>query len=94
MRPRGIISGVAYHRSGQWTNAAAAYSQALRFNRDLLDVRFNLGCLWLDKNNPEAAKADLFAYTSRRPERRCRLGEAGQRPIADAGLGGGGEKFS
>jgi tetratricopeptide (TPR) repeat protein len=59
--------GVAYHRSGQWTNAAAAYSQALRFNRDLLDVRFNLGCLWLDQNNPEAAKADLFTYTSRRP---------------------------
>lgn len=59
--------GVAYHRSGQWTNAAAAYSQALRFNRELLDVRFNLGCLWLDQNNPEAAKADLFAYTSRRP---------------------------
>jgi Flp pilus assembly protein TadD len=59
--------GVAYHRSGQWTNAAAAYSQALRFNRDLLDVRFNLGCLWLDQNNPEAAKEDLFAYTSRRP---------------------------
>lgn len=59
--------GVAYHRTGQWTNAAAAYSQALRFNRDLLEARFNLGCLALEQNNPEAAKADLFTYTSRRP---------------------------
>lgn len=58
--------GVAYHRSGQWTNAAVAYSQALRFNRDLLEVRFNLGCLALDQDNPEAAKAELFTYTSRR----------------------------
>lgn len=59
--------GVAYHRSGQWTNAATAYSQALRFNRELLEVRFNLGCLWLEVRNFDAAKADLFAYTSRRP---------------------------
>jgi len=59
--------GVACHRSGEWTNAAFAYSQALRFNRELLDVRFNLGCLALDQNNPEAAKTDLFTYTSRRP---------------------------
>ncbi|MEK7781852.1 MAG: tetratricopeptide repeat protein [Verrucomicrobiota bacterium] len=59
--------GVAYHRSGQWTNATAAYSQALRFNRELMEARFNLGCLWLELRNFEAAKADLFTYTSRRP---------------------------
>lgn len=59
--------GVAYHRSGQWTNATAAYSQALRFNRELVEARFNLGCLWLELRNFDAAKADLFSYTSRRP---------------------------
>lgn len=59
--------GVAYHRAEEWTNAAFAYSQALRFNRDLLEVRFNLGCLALDQGNLEAAKTNLFTYTSRRP---------------------------
>src|SRR6478736_1183213 len=59
--------GVAYHQAGQWTNAAAAYGQAMRFNRDLLEVRFNLGCLLLEQNNPEAATVELFAYTARRP---------------------------
>ena len=59
---------MAYHRSGQWTNAVEAYNRALRFNRNLLEVRFNPGCLWLEQNNFEAAKADLFAYTSRRPD--------------------------
>lgn len=59
--------GVAYHRSGQWTNASSAYSQALRFNRELLEARFNLGCLELELGNPESAKAELFTYTSRRP---------------------------
>lgn len=59
--------GVAYHQTGQWTNALVAYSQALRFNRELLEVRFNLGCLQLEQNNPEAAAVELFAYTARRP---------------------------
>jgi len=59
--------GVAYHRAGLWTNAAEAYSRALRFNRELLDVRFNLGCLWLEQNKWEDAKAEFTAYTLRRP---------------------------
>ncbi|MGC3958953.1 MAG: tetratricopeptide repeat protein [Verrucomicrobiota bacterium] len=74
--------GVAYHQAGQWTNAASAYSQALRFNRDLLDVRFNLGCLLLEQNNPEAAAVELFAYTARRPNDTAgwaKLGQAQQR---------------
>lgn len=58
--------GVAYHQAGQWTNALKAYSEALRFNRELLEVRFNLGCLQLEQNNPEAAVVELFAYTARR----------------------------
>jgi Flp pilus assembly protein TadD len=58
--------GVAYHQAGQWTNARAAYSQAIRFNRDLLEVRFNLGCLQLEQNDSAAAAVELFAYTARR----------------------------
>lgn len=74
--------GVAYHQAGQWTNATTAYAQALRFNRDLLEVRFNLGCLQLDQNNPEAATVELFAYTARRPNDAVgwlKLGQAQQR---------------
>lgn len=59
--------GVAYHRSGQWTNAADSYSRALRFDRELLEVRYNLGTLWLEQNRLEDAKGELFSYTSRRP---------------------------
>jgi tetratricopeptide (TPR) repeat protein len=59
--------GVAYHRAGQWTNAVEAYSRALRFNRELLEVRFNLGCLWLEQNKLDEAKAEFTAYTLRRP---------------------------
>lgn len=58
--------GVAYHQAGQGSNALTAYAQALRFDRDLLEVRFNLGCLQLEQNNAEAATVELFAYTARR----------------------------
>ena len=59
--------GVAYHLAGQWTNAVDAYSQALRFNRELLEARFNLGCVWLEQNKPNLAKSEFTAYTLRRP---------------------------
>lgn len=60
--------GVAYHRAGQWTNATDAYSRALRFDRELIEVRFNLGCLWLEQNKLDEAKAEFTAYTLRRPQ--------------------------
>ena len=59
--------GVAYHRGGQLTNAVDAYSRALKFNRELLEARFNLGCVLLDLNRPDAAKTEFTAYTLRRP---------------------------
>ena len=59
--------GVAYHRGGQLTNAVDAYSRALRFNRELLEARFNLGCVLLDLNRTDAAKTEFTAYTLRRP---------------------------
>ena len=59
--------GVAYHRAGLLTNAVEAYSQAMRFDRELIEVRFNLGCVLLDQNRPDAAKTEFTAYTMRRP---------------------------
>lgn len=60
--------GVAYHRAGLLTDAVEAYSQALRFNRELLEARFNLGCVLLDQNKPDLAKTEFTAFTMRRPE--------------------------
>jgi tetratricopeptide (TPR) repeat protein len=71
--------GVAYHRAGQETNAAAAYTRALALNRELLEARFNLGCLWLEQNKLDAAKSEFTAYTMRRghaPEGWLKLGLA------------------
>ncbi len=59
--------GVAYHRAGEWTNAVESYSRALRFNRELLEARFNLGALWLEQDRLDEAKSELISYTSRRP---------------------------
>lgn len=59
--------GVAYHRAGEWTNAAMAYSQALRLDRDLLEARLNLGLLWLAGEQWDAARLELTAYTLSRP---------------------------
>lgn len=62
--------GIAYQGAGQVTNAAMAYQRALSFDPDLAEARFNLGCLWLEQNRPdklETAKAELTAYTLRRP---------------------------
>jgi tetratricopeptide (TPR) repeat protein len=60
--------GIAYQRAGQATNAADAYQRALVFDHDLVEARFNLGCLWLEQNKPELAKAELTSYTLRRRE--------------------------
>lgn len=59
--------GVAYHRAGLSTNAVEAYSRALRFNRELIEVRFNVGCVWLELEKFDAAKVEFTAYTLRRP---------------------------
>ena len=71
--------GLAYHRAGQATNAAVAYNRALALNRELLEARFNLGCLWLEQNKLDAAKSEFTAYTLRRgnaPDGWLRLGFA------------------
>jgi tetratricopeptide (TPR) repeat protein len=58
--------GVAWHRAGRMTNALAAYRKSLDLDRDLLEARYNLGCLWLEANRPELAKAEFTSYTLRR----------------------------
>ena len=58
--------GLACHRAGQSTNAIEAYSRAIKLDRDLLEARFNLGCVLLDENRVDAAKTELTAYTLRR----------------------------
>lgn len=58
--------GLACHRAGEPTSAAVAYQRALTLNRDLLEARYNLGCLWLDQNKLDEARAEFTAYTLRR----------------------------
>lgn len=58
--------GLACHRAGDAAGAAQGYQQALKLDRDLVETHFNLGCLWLEQNRLENAKAELSAFTLRR----------------------------
>jgi Flp pilus assembly protein TadD len=71
--------GVALQYAGQPADAAQAYQNALKFNRDLVEAHYNLGCLWLEQNKPDAARTEFIAYTLRRgntPEGWLKLGAA------------------
>jgi tetratricopeptide (TPR) repeat protein len=71
--------GLAYHEAGQPNDAADAYKKALALDQNLVEVHYNLGCLWLEQNRPDLAKADLTAYTLRcdkSPDGWIKLGEA------------------
>ena len=71
--------GLAYHRAGQPADAVLAYQNALKFDRDLMEAHYNLGCLWLEQNKPDAARTEFTAYTLRRsnaPEGWLKLGLA------------------
>jgi tetratricopeptide (TPR) repeat protein len=71
--------GLAYHQSGQPTEAAEAYKKALALDQNLVEAHYNLGCLWLEQNHPDLAKSELTAYTLHRDksaEGFSRLGEA------------------
>jgi tetratricopeptide (TPR) repeat protein len=57
--------GLACHLAGQPDAAAAAYQKALRLDHDLVVAHFNLGCLWLEQNQPdklEGARNELTAF--------------------------------
>src|ERR1700744_1501322 len=71
--------GVALQHAGQPSDAALAYQRALTLDRDLVEAHYNLGCLWLEQNQLDAAKTEFTAYTLRRgnsPEGWLKLGEA------------------
>lgn len=71
--------GVALQHAGRLPDAMLAYQNALKFNRDLTEAHYNLGCLWLELNKPDAARTEFIAYTLRRnhaPEGWLRLGLA------------------
>ena len=71
--------GVAYHHAGQPADAVVAYQRALTLDRDLVEAHYNLGCLWLEQNKPDAARTEFTAYTLRRsnaPEGWLKLGLA------------------
>ena len=71
--------GLAYHEAGQGNDAADAYKKALALDQNLVETHFNLGCLWLEQNRPDLAKAELTAYTLRRDKSLdgwIKLGEA------------------
>ena len=71
--------GVALQHAGQPADAAQAYQNALKFDRDLVEAHYNLGCLWLEQDQPDAARTEFIAYTLRRnntPEGWLKLGSA------------------
>jgi tetratricopeptide (TPR) repeat protein len=71
--------GIALQHAGQPADAALAYQNALKFDRDLVEAHYNLGCLWLEQNQPDAARTEFIAYTLRRnntPEGWLKLGAA------------------
>jgi Flp pilus assembly protein TadD len=71
--------GVACQRAGQPADAANAYQRALALDRDLVEVHYNLGSLWLEQNKPDAAETEFTAYTLRRanePDGWLKLGSA------------------
>jgi tetratricopeptide (TPR) repeat protein len=60
--------GLALHHAGEHAEAAKAYQQALQRDREFASARYNLGCLWLDYQNPQAAATEFGAYTRLKPE--------------------------
>jgi tetratricopeptide (TPR) repeat protein len=59
--------GLAYHGNGQFEPAANAYRTALSLDHKLMVVRYNLGCLYLERDNLAAAMDELKSYTLLRP---------------------------
>ena len=57
--------GLACQHAGQADAAAEAYQKALKLNRDLVIIHYNLGCLWLEQNQSEKlepARNELTIY--------------------------------
>jgi tetratricopeptide (TPR) repeat protein len=59
--------GLAYQYTGQYPLAENAYNHALKFDRNLAESRFNLGCVLLEQNKGEAARTQFTTYLMQRP---------------------------
>src|SRR5258706_11768840 len=88
--------GLAYHYSGQSSDAQHAYERAILLDHDLSEAHFNLGCLMLEINQTNAARNELTAFTLRRAnsvdglvklgvaQSRCRDWNAAEKTFHDA----------
>ncbi len=54
--------GIAYHDSGQLTDALEAYQKAAAINPNLAVVRFNIGCLHLESGRAKAAINEFATF--------------------------------
>ncbi len=61
------LLGVAYQGSGEGKLAIESYKNALKLDRGLLMVHYNLGCLYLAQANYSEAIKSLHAYTKENP---------------------------
>src|SRR5262249_33654259 len=86
--------GVACHQAGQLADAEKAYQRALVLNPDLVEVRYNLGCLWLSQNKLEQAKGELMAFTLRRSKSAEGWCKRGRAQLSSRDLPGADKSFS
>lgn len=59
--------GLAYQGGGMATEAAQAYSKALMLDHKLSAAHYNLGCLYLEQDQPQLAATELTAFTLLQP---------------------------
>ena len=57
------LLGLAYHGLNQPKEAYDAYYEALRLDHKLASARYNMGCLYLDYDDPTNAVQQLTSYT-------------------------------
>jgi len=60
--------GLASHHAGRPNEAIRAYRKALEVDVNLAPARFNLGCLFLELNQPAYAAVEFAAYTVLQPQ--------------------------
>ena len=58
--------GLACHHAGSGAEAEKAYQRAFTLDHDFSEAHYNLGCLLLEENRLEGARAEFLAYTLRR----------------------------
>src|SRR5205823_181125 len=86
--------GLAYHYAGKPGESEKAYQRALALDHDLSEAHFNLGCLWLEQNRPDAAKTELTAYVLRRGNSLDALLKLGSAQLHSGDLNGAEKTFN